>query len=134
MLEVGIMLPWLVFSFMAIINFAFCIYGLIATQNAARIGAVWGSANSTNAHSTSFTSTACTYALAELQGAPNVGTSITTCGGSSPVSVTATPLSGADGLPAVQVSVTYTVQLMRIPAIMPASLSITRAVELPVRN
>jgi hypothetical protein len=37
-------------------------------------------------------------------------------------------------LPAVQVSVTYTVQLMRIPGIMPASLAITRTVELPVRN
>ena len=129
------MLPWLVFSFMAVIDFAFCIYGLIATQDAARIGAIWGSANSNNAQSTSFASTACTYALAELQDAPNVGTSVTTCGGTSPVSVTTQYLaSGADNLPAVTVSVTYKVNLLGIPLIMPQSLSIGRKVQLPIRN
>jgi hypothetical protein len=120
---------------MAVLDFGFCIYGLIATQNAARIGAIWGSANSTNAQSASFTSTACTYALAELQNAPNMGATVTTCGGTSPVSVTASYLaSGADQLPAVTVAVTYRVSLLAIPGIMPASLSILRRVQLPVRN
>jgi len=119
------MLPWLVFSFMAVIDFGLCIYGLIGAQDAARIGAVWGSANSTNANSSGFTSTACTYAKAEL--------SVTTCGATGPLNVT-TATSTVGGLPAVKVTVTYNVNLLGIPLIMPQSLSISRAVVLPIRN
>jgi hypothetical protein len=120
---------------MAVLDFGFCAYGLIATQDAARIGAVWGSATSANAQSSSLSTEACSYALAELRYAPNVGASVTTCGGSSPVSVSATyAASGAGQLPTVSVTVTYTVTLLAIPHIMPASLAITRTVQLPVRN
>jgi hypothetical protein len=129
------MLPWIFFAFIAILNFGFCAYGLIATQNAAQIGASWGAATSVNAQSAGFSTTACTYALGALLYAPNVGASVTTCSGSSPVRViTSYNASGSDTLPTVTVSVTYTVKLMAVPGISPSSLAITRSVELPVRN
>lgn len=131
--EVGLLLPWMVFSFIGVMDFGYSAYAMIATQNAARIGAMWGAANSTNAQSGSFTTEACTYALDELQYAPNMA-SVSTCGGTSPVSVTATyAASGADGLPTVTVGVTYTVTLLAIPGVMPGSLAITRSVQMPVR-
>ena len=132
--EVGLMLPWMVFSFIAVLDFGFTSYSMIATQNAARVGAMWGAASSTNATSGgTFTTKACTYALDELEYAPGMN-GVSTCGGASPVSVTATySASGAAAMPTVTVSVTYTVTLLAIPAMMPSSLAITRSVELPVR-
>jgi hypothetical protein len=133
--EVGLMLPWIVFSFVAVLDFGFAAYGLIATQNAARVGAMWGSASSTNAQSSSLSTTACSYALDELRYAPNVGTWVTTCGSPGPVSVTTSYLaSGADQRPCVSVAVTYKLTLLAIPGIMPSAVSIVRTVQLPVRN
>jgi hypothetical protein len=122
----------MVFSFIGVLDFGFSAYAMIATQNAARIGAMWGAANSINAQSGgTFTTAACNYALDELQYAP---TSVSSCGGASPVSVTATyAASGADDLPTVTVAVTYTVTLLAIPGLMPGSLAITRSVQMPVR-
>lgn len=133
--EFAFLLPWIVVAFIAVLDFGFCAYGLIATQNAARIGAEWGSATSANAQSNNLSTKVCNYALATLQYAPNVGTSVTTCGGTSPVSVaTSFSLTGADGLPTLTVRVTYTVSLLAIPGISPSSLAINRSVQLPVRN
>jgi Flp pilus assembly protein TadG len=136
--EVGLMLPWMVFSFIAVLDFGFASYSMIATQNAARVGAMWGAASSTNAQSGgTFTTKACTYALDELEYAPGMN-GVSTCGGTSPVSVTATYAASGSGLaaaasmPTVTVSVTYTVTLLAIPAMMPSSLAITRSVQLPV--
>lgn len=94
---------------------------------------MWGAATSANASSGSLTSTACQFALDSLQYAPGVGTSVTTCGGTSPVSVT-TSTSTAGSLSTVQVTVTYTLNLLAIPGLMPGSLAISRTVQLPVRN
>jgi Flp pilus assembly protein TadG len=132
--EVGLMLPWLVISFIAVLDFGFCAYGLIATQNAARIGAAWGAATATNAQSANLATKACGYAIDELQDAPNMGASVTTCSGSSPIRVaTSYNASGADALPTVTVTVTYKVTLMAVPGISPSSLAIVRSVQLPVR-
>jgi Flp pilus assembly protein TadG len=133
--EMGLLLPWIVISFLAVIDFGFSAYGLIATQNAARIGAAWGSATSANAQSASFSTKACAYAIEALRYAPNVGTSITSCGGASPVSVTASyNSSGADQLPTVSVSVSYKLNLLAAPGVSGSNLTITRTVQLPVRN
>lgn len=132
--EVGLMVPWLVISFVAVLNFGFCAYGLIATQNAARIGAAWASATAVNAQSANLLTKVCGYAIDELQDAPNVGTSVTTCSGSSPIRVSATyNATGADNLPTVTVTVTYTVTLMALPGISPSSMGIVRSVQMPVR-
>ena len=132
-LEVGLLLPWMVFSFASVLDFGFAAYGLIATQNAARIAAMWGSATSANATSSNFASTACQYALDSLQYAPQVGTSVNSCGGTSPVAVT-TATSAVGTLTTVQVTVTYTLKLLSIPGVMPGTIAISRTVQLPVRN
>jgi len=124
-LEIGLMVPWIVFSFMAVLNVGFCTYGMIATQNAARIAAAWGSANSTNAGN--IASNACTYAAPQFKYAPRP---LTACGADLSVS---TSTSTVGSLSTVQVSVTYTVPLMAIPGIMPTSLAITRTVKMAVR-
>ncbi|MGD1070725.1 MAG: TadE family protein [Bryobacteraceae bacterium] len=129
--EVGLLLPWMVFSFIGVLDFGCAAYAMIATQNAARVGAMWGAAANATTGAT-FTSKACNYALGELKYAPNMA-SVSTCTTPSPVSVTATSTSsGADGLPTVTVSVTYTVSLLSIPGLMPGSLAITRSVQMPV--
>jgi beta-lactamase class A len=119
------MLPWIVFSFLAVLDFGFCAYGLIATQNAARIAATWGAANATNAANIS--SNACSYAAPEFTYAP---TPVTACGAN--LSVTASTAT-VGSLSIVQVAVTYTLNLLPIPGIVPASLAITRTVKMAVR-
>jgi hypothetical protein len=129
------LLPWIVVSFIAILDFGFSAYALIATQNAARIAATWGSASSAN--QTALTSSlACgTYALPQFRYAP---TPVSVCGNS----LSATPSSsnigaagtGAGAVPYVQVAVGYTVNLIAIPGLMPDSLTITRTVAMPVRQ
>lgn len=132
-MEVGLLIPWLVVTFMAVVDFGFCAYGLIATQNAARIGAAWAAASSTNAGTSGLAAYLCTnYVLPTLQDAPNVGSGVTSCGGTSPVSVSTS--SGTVGsLTTLTVTVTYKAPLMGIPGISPSSLSIARSVTLPVR-
>ena len=129
LLEVGLMLPWFVTLFVGILDFGFCAYGLVATQNAARVVATWGAANSTNAGNIS--SNACTYAAPMFAYAP---THVTGCGANLSVS-TSTPTvgSGASQMATVEVSVTYTLTLIPLPGIMPGSMAITRTVQMPVR-
>jgi hypothetical protein len=132
------MLPWLVVAFVAVLDIGFGAYGLIATQDAARAAAEWGSATSavaSNITSVANTKIVCNYAIAALEYAPNVGTSVSTCGGSSPISVTPTyNASGHGGIPTLSVSVTYTLNLLALPGVSLSTLAITRLVELPVRN
>lgn len=136
--EVGLMLPWLVIAFVGLLDTGFGAYGLIATQNAARAGAEWGSATSTvasNITTTANKQTLCNYAIWALEYAPNVGTSVSSCGGSSPISITPTyNASGHGGIPTLTVSVTYTLSLLAVPGVSGSTLAITRIVELPVRN
>lgn len=126
--EVALLLPWIVVSFMAVLDFGFSAYALIATQNAARVAATWGSASSANRDALT-SSVACgTYALPLFKYAP---TPVTACGSS--LSATSTPYS-IGSIDYVQVAVGYTVNLMAIPGIMPGSITITRTVAMPVRQ
>lgn len=134
-LEVALMMPWIVVSFLAVLDFGFASYALIATQNAARIAATWGSANSTNQAALT-NSVACgTYAVPQFKYAP---TPITTCGSSLSATVTTSPYigtsTGAGRVNYVQVAVGYTVNLIAIPGLMPNSITITRTVSMPVRQ
>jgi hypothetical protein len=134
-LEVGLLLPWLVISFMGVLDFGFCAYGLIATQSAARIGAAWGSATSANAQSSNLTTKVCTYAYDALKYAPNVTSSASTCPSGGPITVSTTyNAQGADNLPTLTVTVTYKVTLLAIPGISPSSITLQRTVQSPVRN
>lgn len=135
-LEVGMLLPWLVITFMAVLDFGFCAYGLIATENAARSAAAWAASSATNATSSGLASTLCTnYVLPTLLNAPNVGSGVSTCSGTSPVRVTTTYTAGGGTytFATLAVQVQYNVPLMAIPGISPSSLPIVRSVTLPVR-
>jgi Flp pilus assembly protein TadG len=126
-LETALMLPWVLFLFVGAFDFGFFNYALISTQNAARVAAWYTSQSKTTAADAA---TACTYALAELQALPNVGTSVTTCS-ASPVVVTATQVTGADNAEATQVSVTYTSpQLIPIPGALPGKYTFDRTVQM----
>jgi len=127
MLETALLLPWVLFLFAGIFDLGFYNYALIATQNAARVAAWYTSQSSgTAADST----TACTYALAELQALPNVTSSLSTCN-ASPVVVTATKVTGTDGAQATQVSVAYTSpQLVPIPGMLPGQYTFNRVVQM----
>jgi Flp pilus assembly protein TadG len=133
--EVALLLPWIVVSFIAVLDFGFSAYALIATQNAARIAATWGSASSAN--QTALTSSlACgTYALPQFRYAP---TPVSVCGSSLSATPTAGNIgaagNGAGQIPYAQVAVSYTVGLIAIPGLMPDSLTITRTVAMPVRQ
>jgi Flp pilus assembly protein TadG len=136
-IEVGLMLPWLVFCFVGAFDLGSASYALISVQSAARIAANYGAQSSTVAQSSSFTdgTIACQYALDSLRYAPRVGTSTTTCSGSSLVRVAASYNSpGSYGLPSAKVTVTYTLNMIPLPGLLPSSVSISRSVELPIRS
>jgi len=127
MLEAALLMPWVLFLFVGTFDLGMYNYALICTQNAARTAAWYTSQSATTATNSS---TACTYALAELQAMPNVGTSVSTCS-ASPVVVTATEVTGADGSLASQVSVSYTTPtLIPIPGALPASYTFDRVVQM----
>jgi Flp pilus assembly protein TadG len=127
MLEAALLLPWVLFLFVGAFDLGFYNYALINTENAARVAAWYTSQTATT--STDAT-TACTYALAELSSMPNVGTTVTTCN-ASPVVVTATQVTGADGALASEVSVSYTSpMLIPIPATLPGQFTFDRVVQM----
>jgi Flp pilus assembly protein TadG len=132
--EVTLLVPWIVFSFVAAFNFGIFAYALISTQNAARSAAMYASQSLTVAQSGSIVTQVCPYALGELGDAPGVG-GVATCTG-APVTVAVTARSpGAGNMNTVRVSLTYnTMQLIPLPGLMAGSLSITRTVEMPIRN
>ena len=140
-IEFSLLMPWYVFLFVGAYDYGFFAYSLIATQTAASVGATYCAANSTTATDAT---TACSYALDQLRDLPNVGSGLTTCGTgttvttSAPVAVTASSVTGAsspDGNAATSVTVVYlTPQLIPIPSILPANLTITRTVKMRLRS
>lgn len=132
--EVTLLLPWLVFAFVAAFNFGIFAYALISTQNAARSAALYASQSLAVAQSGSIVTQVCPYVVGELGDAPGMA-GVTTCT-SAPVTATVTAKTpGAGHMNTVQVAVTYnTMQLIPLPGLMAGSLVITRTVEMPIRN
>jgi Flp pilus assembly protein TadG len=132
LVELTLLLPWFLFLFVGAIDMGFYGYALVTLQSATRVAALYTS--STTATSTD-SATACFYALEELKSNINMS-GIVTCGGSSPVTVTATNLPlGPDLNPAAQVTVTYTTpQLFPIPGIMKGQFTISRIVKMRIRG
>jgi hypothetical protein len=130
-IETALLLPWLVLSFMAVFDAGMYACGLISTESAARVVAVYASQSTAVANNPT---SACSYALAELRDAPGVG-STSTCTG-APVTVTAGYVAScADTLPCASVTVTYkTPTFLPLPGMMSGSLSISRSVQLPIRS
>lgn len=136
-IEVSLMAPWIFFLFMGIMDFGYYAYSAISVENAAR-AAVIMTAIDTNTAANS--TTACNYALVELQGLSNANgqTSCASSAGSvsssQPIAVVATQVNGVDGTLASQVAVTYqTMQMFPIPGVM-GQMTITRTAQMRLRD
>ena len=147
LVEFSLLMPWYVFLFVGAFDYGFFSYSFIATQTAARQGALYCSSfNSSSACVDSASSVQCEYALDQLRMLPNVGGGVTTCGtgstvtASAPVAVSSTTLSAAnspDGTAnsATAVTVVYmTPQLIPIPGLLPGQLTINRTVKMRFRG
>jgi len=103
-IEIALMLPWIFLLFIAVFDFGLYAYSAISVENAARVAALHTSSNSQLANDST---TACFYAVQELQKASNVAwlPSNYSCTG-APLRVTAAATT-VNGVPASQVTVTY---------------------------
>ncbi len=107
-IEAALWAPWLIFMFIGVLDFGFYNYAAIATENAARVGALSYSAGPGRTWSHT-----CQLVIQELQTLPNVNasswcsTSPSGISASLPVALSVTQLTGPDGRPAVQVRVDY---------------------------
>ena len=130
MIEFSLLMPWYAFLFVAAFDYGFYSYGLIATQNAARVAAMYCSGSVSLASNCA--DSACGYALDQLRNMPNVGSSMAApC--AAPVAVTASMITGPDSANAAQVTVTYTSpRLIPIPGLLPGVLTISRTVTMRV--
>lgn len=142
-IEVSLMLPWILFLFVGVLDFGFYSYAAICTQNAARVAAL---ANAYSTSAASNTSGACAIVLQEMNSLPNAQT-LTSCTSGAcptspgavtaaqPISVTACPVVGPDGASAAAITVTYlSIPLIPIPGVVMGQLTITRTAEAPVMN
>lgn len=140
-MEFALIAPLLFPIILIIFDFGLYAYAFISVQNAARVAAL---RNSGGVESASDQASACTMAIEELRGMPNIGSSFSSNCTSAPVAVTAvllcptaTNCSGSsasiDNQPAAMVTVTYSVpDLFRFPILAPQS--ITRSSQMRMRS
>ena len=126
------MMPWLVFLFIGAMDWGFYADALIATEAAARVACLYTSSSSSTVTDST---TACTYALEQLRRMPNVGPSLSSCA-SNPVTVTASQVTGPDGIAnsAAQVQVVYQTPIF-IPMLgggLPKQVTITKIIQMRV--
>jgi Flp pilus assembly protein TadG len=140
-LEFALIAPLLFPLMLVIFDFGLYAYGFISVQNAARVAVL---RNSGGIDSATDQAAACSMALEELRGMPNIGTSFTSSCAGSPITVTSvllcpttTNCSGTsasiDSHPAAQVTVSYSVpDLFRFPIVAPQT--ITRSSQMRMRS
>jgi len=136
MVEFALMMPWYVFLFVGAYDFGFISYGLISTESAARVAALYCSGSTTLASNCS--TPACNYAIDALKYMPNMGPTVTTCA-SSPLVVTTTDVPNGSSPDksndAAQVTISYTTpNLIPIPGILPGILTVSRTVTMRVQT
>lgn len=125
------MVPWLLFFVVFAYDMGMYSYALICTEGAARAAAMY---TSTSAATATDSTTACRYALDQMRDLPNVPSSITTCT-SSPVTVSATEVTGPDGSNAAQVTVTYVPPaLASIPGSLTGNYTLVRTVQIRLQS
>ncbi len=141
LIEFSLLVPWYIFLFVGALDSGFFAYSLIASQTAAREGALYCAAQGSASPCVDASgSIQCQYALDQLRMMPNVGSGITTCGtgttvtASAPVavstaSITTSPASAT--YPGTAVTVVYlTPNLIPIPGLFPGQVTITRTVKM----
>ena len=124
MMELALLSPWIFFLFIGVLDSGFYAYSFITLETATRSAAAWNSN-----HAEPFNAVhACQIVTDEMQTLVNMA-GISSCGGTSPVSLTATQIVGPDNDAAAQVSVTYTTpRLIPIPGLLASQFTITRVV------
>jgi|SRR5579863_6755559 len=128
-IEVSFLAPWIFFLFVGALDFGFYAYGVICTENAARVAAMQ-TAQDSNSQANS--ALACQYALPSLKSLPNTR-SLATCA-ALPVIVSATAVVDADGDQASQVAVTYqSLAMIPIPGLT-GTLTLTRTAQMKLRQ
>jgi Flp pilus assembly protein TadG len=140
-MEFALIAPLLFPLILVVFDFGLYAYAFISVQNAARVAAL---RNSGGVDSAADQAGACTLAIDELRGMPNIGSTFSSGCTASPLSVTAVllcptstnctgPSASIDSQPAAMVSVTYIVpDLFRFPLIAPQS--ITRTSQMRMRS
>lgn len=132
--EIALLMPWIVFLFVGLLDVGFYSYAMIVTENAARVSAIQASVSSA---ASSDSLNACVVALQEMKSLSNT-VGLVTCGSgtvsdSSPVSVVAAQLDHGGGDVSSRVTVMYlTVPLIPIPGILPRQMTLTRSAEVRV--
>lgn len=129
-LEMALLLPWYMFLFVGAFDWGFYAHALISTENAARVAALY---TSTSSSSAADSTTACTLALEEMKISVNLA-GVSTCT-ALPLTVSATSVTGADGQPASQVTISYQTQsLIPIPGLLQPQFTFTRSAQMRVRS
>jgi Flp pilus assembly protein TadG len=127
--EASLVAPWILFLLAAVVDMGFYEYSLISTENAARVAAFYTSSSAAVANDSSG---ACQAALSEMNSMPNV-VGVSSCG-ALPVIVSASSVTGVDGYPASNVSVTYqTNQMIPLPWLT-GRLTVTRTAQMRVKQ
>lgn len=122
LVEFVVIFPMLFFCLLGAVDMGFYCYALIAVQNAARAVALFASSSTGSGDYAN----ACGYVLANLKSMPNLQ-QIASCS-SLPLKLTITSISGPDGNPATQVTISYqTVHLIPVYQ-LPGQITITRTV------
>jgi Flp pilus assembly protein TadG len=127
-IEFALIVPWYVFLFVGSFDMGLYSYALITVENAARIAAMHCSASLSAVND----GKACTLAIDQLQYMP--ATVPTVCTG-NPLTVSATAVSGPEGIAnsAAQVVVTYVMPaLPGIPGLLPGRYTLSRTVTMKI--
>jgi len=124
MMELALLSPWFFFLFVGLLDWGFYAYSLVTLETATRAATSWNA----NHNDPTNAVLACQIVTSEMQTLINMS-GVTTCGGTSAVSVSATQVNGPDSAPAAQVAVTYTTpSLIPIPGLLAKQFTITRVV------
>ena len=132
--EMALLMPWVVFLFIGILDVGFYTYAMIVTENAARVSAMQASVSKA---ASSDSLNACVVALQEMSSLSNTA-GLTTCGSgtvsdAAPVSVVAASVDHGSGDVSTKVTVMYlTVPMIAIPGILPRQMTLTRSAEVRV--
>ena len=130
LIEFAFAVPFCVFLFIGAFDMGIYCYALISLQSAVRTAAVYTSTSSTTATDST---TACRYVLAQLRDLPNVPSTVTTCA-ASPVTVTATQVTGPDSASAARVTATYNFPALPGIPFLPSRVSVTRNATMRLQN
>lgn len=128
MLELSLIVPWYIFLFVGAFDWGYYSHALISVESALRVASLYSASQS----SAPSVAAVCPYVRNELKIVANVTDSLTCT--TSPVVLSITAVTGADGNPAYQVSITYTtLQLIPIPALLTNQTTFTRTLQVRPR-